>query len=389
MDEAVGHLERSEVIEGTIDAGLRTIETLQGMRERIGGALAEGGMRQPEAQAIALAVEALCTALDMPKKKEVFLAMEGFADKTSRIGTTKLAMESISDRAKEIGAQILKALQAALEYARKYFAALFSATVGLKKKAEQISAAAKKADSGVSKDLSVSGDFMRYLTVDGKYQTGQALVAAYKKHATSPIIKEDRMALIRNASAGLEKALAEKDVAQANEAAYKVLDNILEGSKQEIGAQADIYEEALVFGGVSFYQELRGGHTTVRLAPSSDAKDVSGLKEAPALDAKVVEELADLVAEHMKTYDDFGKDVITLSNEFNAIVNRVKAAIAGNGSVTADIYSTIQSVNQLTVTASKLLRGYDVKVSSAVLDYAVKSLKAIPKAEKAPEAATA
>jgi hypothetical protein len=46
-------------------------------------------------------------------------------------------------------------------------------------------------------------------------------------------------------------------------------------------------------------------------------------------------------------------------------------------------------VNQLTVTASKLLRGYDVKVSSAVLDYAVKSLKAIPKAEKAPEAATA
>lgn len=396
IDEAAGaedlaqadeHFDAAAEIEEAANEATATVDTLGEIHKEVGNSLAEGGMSEPEARALEIAVEHMCAAIGMPKTaKKPFPAMEGFADKTTRISNTKYAMEGLADKAKDIGQRIWKAIVAALEYAKKFFASLFNATEGLKKKADQIVEASKKAGNVLveQKDVpSVSGNFLKLLTVDGSYQVGTALVAAYKKHTEQPIIKEDRMALIREIAPIMEKALSEKDAATADATVEKAMDEIIRGSKVTVGAEADEHEEPLVFAGQSFYQKFGDSTTTVSLGDSSSKKEVGEMKEAPALTPKVIQDLAGAVSDHMEAYKPLGKDVSTLSGELNAILQKVKAAMSGNGTVSNAIYSQIQTLNNVTVVASKLLRSYDVKVSSAILEYCVKSLKAIPKPEKA------
>lgn len=382
--EADEYLETASEVEGAVEDATATVDTLGEIRKEVGNSLAEGGMSEPEARALEIAVEHMCAAIGMSKaKKSVFPAMESFANKKDRISATKYAMEGLVDKAKEIGATIIKAIMKALEYAKQFFTSLFNATNGLKMKADQIVEAAKQAKAGGEEAHSVSGGFLNLLTVDGKYQVGNALVAAYTKHVAEPAIKYDHMGLVRDIAPILEKALQEKEADTANASMEQVFAEIEKKHTFVEGKDADVCEEPLVFAGQSFYIEMTDTKTTVRIGDSSSKKEVSPLKEAPALSIKNVQDLAAAVSAHMESYKSLSKDVGVLSGEVNAIIQKVKAAMSGEGSVTSAIYSQIQTLNNVTVVASKLVRSYDVKVSSAILEYCVKSLKAIPKAEKA------
>lgn len=381
LAEAEGHLAAGEEIESAADDAASTVDAIGEIRKEVGNSLAEGGMSEPEARALEVAVEHMCAAIGM-SKKQIFPAMEGFADKKGRIGTTKLAMENLGEKAKEIGQRIIKAILAALEYAKKFFASLFNAIDGLKKKADQIVEATKKAEGKDTKGQNVSGGFLGLLTVDGKYQVGNALVTAYETHTSSEVIKFDRLTLIKEVAPILEQALSDKDAASSDAATAEVMETLKKDLDFEPGDDKYTSEQKLVFGGQSFYLEIKETSARNWIGDSSNKHDVSELKEAPALSIADVASLASKVSTHMDAYKALGKDVNVLGGEFNAIIQKVKAAVAGQGSVTSTIYSQIQMVNNLTVGASKMLRSYDVKVSSAILEYCVKSLKSVPKPEK-------
>ena len=111
-------------------------------------------------------------------------------------------------------------------------------------------------------------------------------------------------------------------------------------------------------------------------AVKSESKEAQEAKEVAALEMKDVVTISEMVEKQLDTYKTLSNDVRILGGTLNQIVQKLKALASKDKTIKTNLISQIQSLNTMTVGASKVLRSYDVKVASAILDYSMKSIKA-------------
>lgn len=119
-------------------------DTLETYRAVLEGSLEENGMDRAGAQAVQVGLDStlgrIGTEINTP-------AMESYGSASNRIQATRLTLEAIGDKLKEIWEAIKRALKAAWEAVKKFFAALFDSVERTRQTAEKVKAAASSSTS--------------------------------------------------------------------------------------------------------------------------------------------------------------------------------------------------------------------------------------------------
>ena len=388
-EAAVEEGELAEVNAG-IEEAAETAETLDDVHDAMADSLEEGGMSEPEARALEVAVEHLCQRVGFSSRRKTFPAMEGFKVKgADQIKNTKIAMENIKERAAQLWAAVIATLSKAWEHAKNFFRAISDGAARLKKRADalQKQADATKESHGPDGKKIASGSFGHVLTVDGKLPKNTAMVAAYEKHAGDKFVTLDRSELISQAAPSIEKVAKGESVEAINEAfdeavsiLYAHFKDLSATSKEDLNVGEDtvVKGHKLTFGGAEFVLIGAPTYTKVLIRTVGEKAE---LGEVEALTSEDASKLAKAVSAHLATYEKSATVLGETINKISSLVNRLKANKAEDQSVIKTTGDAIRALNQAVVQSSVILKSYDTKVAKAALDYVGASLSG-PKAEK-------
>lgn len=387
------------------DQASDTAETLETVAERAEATLPEGGMDESAVAALDVAVERLCVSVGFSKRRaKVFPAIENFAAAgDARLKNTKLAIESIKERAAEIWKAIVSAIKSAIDYVKKFFTSLFNATKGLEQRADDL---VKKAE-GIKGSQAGTIKSNALLVADGKALDGAGVVAAYEKHANSPIGKANRLSQAVEALKDIQALASLGDGQRAAEKAYEDLYKLLTlenfgEAKPHLQDGKVTQELRLGLGQKSLFLVLnadseKDSSATARLlklgaskcyvGDTTGAKEVSSSEVAP-MDADSVKKAAGLVKGHLKQYDAMKADVQHLDSASSELLNKLSALTkeqgeyehVGNALKAAS--GAVRGTTNVLVNGTASLKSFDVKVAKAVLDFAGSSLNAYGKEEK-------
>lgn len=382
-----------------LDEAVDTKETLETIHDEMGKTVEEGGMSEPEARALEVAVEHLCANIGFPRSRKTFPAMEGFADKKDRAHATKVAMEGVAEKAKAIGESIMGVIRKIIEAIKTFFESLFNASVGLKKRADALAKKAEGMKEEHADDAKIkAGSFVETLEVAGSFKPA-ALISNFKAHIASPAVTADRTAALKEIAPILEKAFSEKDSKLAVPALMDFVAKLELGESTknkdlDLGADDTASELQLTFGQKSIYTVFAGetGNVKVFLDNTTGSKKTENQeKEVTPLAGKDVAELAGLVGGHLATYTKAQEKVKIATSTLDGFVNKVKGA-AGNANINlSEVQTMIRSAVAITTGTSKVVHSYDIRVNKAVLDVCAASLAAYgaKKEDKAADAAPA
>lgn len=409
----------AEVVRAEDDIGeaADTAQTLETMADRVEESIPEGGMSAPEAEAIEVAVEHMLQRCGYKKGASKMPALENFKSKEKSIAATKVAVESLREKAGALWKAIVDAIQRAIEWIKKLLDFTGRAAAKTVARAEQLKAAAAKSEK--PSDAKIKGE---KLLVEGyKYLEGAELVGAYRKHVESGVFKSDRLAAASSVFKTVEESLGAKDMAAVEKSLaavvnepVKLLD--LQAEKGVVVSKPNFslregqsaIEVKLEIGNKSLYSVFSTGakdaNVIARLTgfgashsfigESSDAKEVKEAPEVKALDGKQVEEVCDLVAGHMKSYEGLSSKISAVESESKSLIGKI-TALGKDGkdeSVAGKLRSAggvLRGTINILVTGSGALRKFDIQLANTVLSYAAKSISAPATAAKTEPAAAA
>lgn len=398
LAEAVEAEAEVDDMSADLDEAVDTKETLETIHDEMGKSLDEGGMSEPEARALEVAVEHLCANIGFSRARKTFPAMEGFADKKDRAHATKVAMEGVADKAKAIGESIMVVIRKIIEAIKTFFQSLFNAAVGLKKRADALAKKAEGMKDAHTADAKIkAGSFVETLEVNGSFKP-DSLTANFKTHSASAALTTDRTAALKEIAPILEKAFSGKDAGSA------VVDLIGFVNKLEIGEDTknkdldlaegdDASELKLTFGQKSIYTvtNAKTGNVKVMLGSTTGFKKTDEVKEVTPLHGGDVAELAAAVSANLETYTKVQEKVKIAVSALDGFVNKVKGVVGKDNADLTAVQAMIRAAVTVTTGTSKIVRGYDIRVNKAVLDVCAASLAAYgaKKEDKAADAAPA
>lgn len=389
-----------EAVGDSISEAEATEETLDNIGDAVEESIEEGGLSEPAARAVEIAVEHLRTQVGFPKGRKFMPALEGFNDSKSRVATTKLALEGIRDTAKKVGTAIINAFNQAVEWITKFFEHLLDGAKGLAARAEALAAKAgsvqgKQAGAGVN--VSASG-FGKVLAVNGSFVEGTAFVSKFSEALKqTDELGKSQMELAKQGQMQMAKVFSAKTMPEINSAAENALKTMAQfaigqktSNKQFAKPGMQALEEVLVFGGQSFYSSTpdvatgdqhQGAPLVYTVAPATNGKEVGDIGEVAPLSAKDIVTIAKAAAEHLKRYEGF-KDQLNAVKKANAEA-QASAKTAG-GEAVADSWiksalanAVVRSYIKAMTGGAQKLRSYDLSIIKASLGYAGSSLKAL------------
>jgi len=177
MDDAAGDIEAAGAV---IDEADATTEVLDQVGDKLEEAEKDGGLTAPAAEAIRICLEHMGARLGIPAPAS--LAAEGFASKSNRARTTRLARESVGEWAKKIWDMLVKAYEKVKEFVIKWFKNFFDGATKLKNRAEKLKKAAEaKVTAGAKVDAKdakiVNPAYGTTLTTGGKVASARMIAA--------------------------------------------------------------------------------------------------------------------------------------------------------------------------------------------------------------------
>lgn len=183
-------------------------ETLDAMAGPIEAAQAEGGLTEPAAEAIRIAVEHMKSRIGMSKRKT--FAMEGFKSKTTRSQATRVALEDIKETAGKIWEAIVKAFNTAIEWVKKFFLSLFDGATKLKNRATKIkeAAAAKEGKTAAADAKVESESIAEALRLNGKVSEPKDVSANFSRMVADVMGKNSAIEAATKLTEEAEGALA-------------------------------------------------------------------------------------------------------------------------------------------------------------------------------------
>ena len=395
----------ADAVNDDIDEAVDTAGTLDTIAEKMGDSLEEGGLSEPEAEALEVAVEHLCARVGFPRNRKVFPAMEGFSAKESRIQATKIAMESVMEKAKKIWDSIIAALKKVWEHIKNFFIGLYDGAKKLQRRAVALQKSAEANKNAATGAKVSTGSFGKTLLagrpISSNENVAGHLLEAYNKHTSSGFITEDRSKLATDVGGIIEKMYKEATPETAAAAAKEAQEMIAAttGGKETTssGQQAPegvkVFERPLEFGDQSFFAFVGMNGTSnvysVKIAPSANAATGDGPKEVPAASPADAAKIAGAVAKHLEMYKGSPSNVGEAMNKLTSLVGKLKNVKSDNESSAKIAATLVRNASTAITQTGALLKGYDVKVAKALLDYVGASLgatnKAAASAANAPE----
>jgi hypothetical protein len=392
-----------------MDEAIATADTLTEVRDQMGEAIEEeGGLSEPAAAAIEIAVEAMCTRIGFKAGRSGF-ALENFKAKTSRATATKVAMESITDKIKKIWEQIVAAFNTAIEMVKAFFNKLFDATIKLSARAEKLMklAESKKGKTAPADAKVSAGKFQR---ADNKVVGGSDFVKKFgdfvevSPGATSATFSEQIAEKIGNDVNALLDSV--KDSA-AFDTKLEALTNTLDTdiphakSKSQVPEGMRLGELKMPMSDKSYFAlvivkgtpagkvgELLSKVKTY-VAESTGATEVEGDGKVAPLTAEQAADVAGVAKKHMDTYVATKASVAKINVLQKKVQAKAKTMITEAGkdvAVTKNLQigaAAARMIISMTSTTLAQLRSIDINITKGALDYCDASLSAIGKVKEA------
>lgn len=416
-DGAEGAVETAELaleldeIEGALDEGIETAEVVEEVAAKAEEANANGGLDPVAAEAISLALNHLCARVGVAPKANV--SMEGFKAKATRVRQTTIAVEGWKETAKQIIAYVVKAFNSAVEWIKKFVAAVMSRAENLRQKGEKLAALAKsKAGAELDKDVVINlgaGVAGALTTEDQTAVEPAAVVKGLEEHFSEVAVYNNALSgsVFKAHAADVNAAVEKLDKAEEFQAAilkFTKLEEGVEGTKtprtgwlSKVGL-GKLPEGYVDMTSVSFlgrvaavttvadagatYEQAEAGLSSLnmRLVARTDAKELKDTEKVAPLSLEQIRKVGEHIAQHFGTYKEIEQSAKATEAEFKSLITKLGKIEGKEGEQAAKNRSTlIKAANALAKLSTGLrssLYGHDVKVGGAAYTYAVKSLKA-------------
>lgn len=392
--EAETEVQRSEE---EVGEAADTAETLETVADRLEETLPEGGVSDKEAETIEVAVEHMLARVGFPAKaKKTFPAVENFKNVEDRVANTRVAVESIREKAASLWKAIVAAIKKAVEAVKTFFNHIIAAYAGLEKRADTLVKLAKQTKGEQAAEIAGKTE----LSQGGKLLGGSELVAAYKQHTAMAVLSAKRLDAAAKALKDTEALANMGDGPRAAEAAYDkiyaAVDLDAVGGKTEQHEQNGrvIQELRLGIGDRSLFVELntdqsKDSSPVAKLLKLGASKSyvgaTTGAKAAAAGQVKPantqeVEELATLVKANGKSNEALKAEIAKVESASNELLNKLGALgksqeeYAGEALKAAS--GAVRGATNVLVHGTVALKSFDAKLAKNVLDFAGASLRA-------------
>lgn len=399
MDDAANAIES---VDQGIDEAADTADTMDAMRGSLEEAAEEGGISEPAAEAVRVAVEHLCARIGLSASKSIFPSMEDFGDKSSRVRATKYTIENLKETAKSIWDAIIKVFNRAIDWIKNFYRSLTDGSIKLKKRAEAIEKKVKELGSkDIKGDGKIStGGFIKQLHREGKMAAGSEFVGKFQVYSVSTnLIKKNLSDFSKSGKDAIAKVMAAvSDEAGSKTAiaeAVKTFKALGEMSEAKSSSNPDFKMDGtttselnLWFADKTLYIRVPSGDAAgdgfadslkdikVVIAPSSGAKEISEFdKEIAPLGKEEIKKITTLVKKHMDDYKGFQDEIKSIEASRDSIrkgMDKFKSAVGGKDRESQRVAKAYVSVMTAGISS---IRGYDIKVCKAALDYCGASLK--------------
>lgn len=202
VDSAESSLIEANDAAAAVDAGTGEIEqtqadseTLADIADTLEASEADGGADPVAAEIAEVAVEAIYNRLGIKSRR---VGIEGFADKATRVRSTRIAVEELNKTIKKIWEAIVNAFNKVVEYVKSFVAALFDGTERLLQRADSLEKRLNGVKGTPKADAKITGSVVKALS-DSK---GASKETALKFLAQGPKVAASVAAVAKIANAG-------------------------------------------------------------------------------------------------------------------------------------------------------------------------------------------
>lgn len=351
-----------------IDEGMGAADQLEQVEEVVEAAAEGEGLDPVAAEAIRIAVEAICARVGAnPKAVYSLYATENFQSASSRKANTRIALEGVGEFLKDMWKKIKAALQRLWEKVKAFWDKHVSSLGRIKKALESMKARVGES-SGKLKDKAFIEDAPSNL-VEAVGFNGDISV----KSISSIIDAHDGMV-----------GTADKVVAAADAFNKAAASNITDpaAAAKALGSLGDL-KFGPVVGGVTvsykFERDESEGNVTLEVERENvDRKDKGGVSLAEKNEVKgLVDKMLKVINDNIKAKEKFSK----LQEGFNKLSMSIEKAINGSGASAEDAKAMRNSmkiaykINAKVPTITTEGLGLNIKLSKAVLGYAALCVK--------------
>lgn len=396
----------AEGLISSFDEALATTDTLVVMRGAVSAMVDEGGMTPPTAQAVRVAVEQMANRLGFPADQRGYPALEHFQDERKRLVATKVAMEGLGRMIGEVWEAILGALKKVGLWIKQFFSQMAYSMGHARDRAERYEARAQQLKGWSARPNSVilpgKGDlhgFARILHVGGKVEADQlaAHLQAHLRQAEKLYRNETELASI--VQADLEKAMRTAGHPEGQawhldsaQAAFIHKSPKTKATNREYAVAGMLtVAEPLTFGGMSYYCLVPEGkpdlalenanlHRFVAATTSAGGRQVGDVVPLNAQQILQVLPLVNKLIDDISELPSFVGKIERLHVDARTAMNKlVRQSQEGDRQKTENESRNLAVFANLYIKTimrgTKALRGYDMAVVRATLDYVAASLK--------------
>ena len=364
-----------------IEEGVDTAAALNKMGDSLAESAENGGMSEPEAEAVMVAVEHMLLRVGFPKNMRGKPAMEGFSNKATRVRVTLEAMEFIKDNANKIMDSLANAFESAKKWLVEHFEKMKLAVGKLKERAAGLVAAgrAKSKEKWEQFMLSASS-FKQWINVEGKYLSAKDFVSKYVAMVKGDSIKsvaakQEAIAAYGEALEKYTSAMGTADdlaALDAAEATMKAAESKVTGHLGVIG------ETKLMFGNASTWiTEKASGLVSIKVAPSAGG-ETADASEVEALSPEQVAAVAAAAEAQMVTIKGWEAVQLRITKAQDAITASLKKikgkVVEGGEKAYAAMKERCQNFMAMSTTGLTSLKAYFVNLGKGAMDYCSASL---------------
>jgi hypothetical protein len=314
VNEQVAEVEElSAAVEEAIDDAEALADVGEIMEEKV----EDGEGLSPDAAAMAeVAVESIRARLGIRSAQRVVPAMESFGQSATRLQSTRIALEGITDVARRVWTAVKAAVLKVWEMIKSFFLGLVKNRKALLAHLEGLS---KRVDDlqGTAKEAKLKTGAAKSFSVDGKADAGTAstVLESSEKLLTATV-------QAANAIRSTVGALASDDGNGVDDA-VKSLGGKVEAAFAHAGKVKDGQYGHLV-GGRSFVIQMSAENHSISLSVETNQKELA--KEAAALQKSEMSNLlkqAIALVKNLQTFDKVEKELQDVQKAMAGLIDKV------------------------------------------------------------------
>lgn len=395
------HVAEVEDLNTAIEEAEADAETLGEIQETLAESVEGGeGVDETTAEVAEIAVEAICARLGIKSSQKTIPALESFGSKSSRLTATKVAIEGINDRLKQIWEAIKKAFMTVWQKIKDFFAKFFDNSEKVKKMAEALKDEVKKAEKFKAKGGKIKFGGAGALNVDGKVdlESAKDILSNHEGLTTQVVAASDLLTKAVSALNGAikgsdDQAELKKALSSSAEAAIQALSK---STKTTVSTEGDVVKANVgpFVNGEGVALTFDGGNMTFSMETTKPSKaapsEVEALNQAQAGEAlNAVISLMTKTTEYKKSQSKFealNKSCVDLVNAALNVASKTADMSENNKEVKEKLEAARKAVTSINSFSSRLLTltpAMNVRAGKAVVNYVQASLKTYEEEKKA------